>query len=789
MAQNLIRVKQIDQIDLSNFIDDVVGSGISVTITGAFSGQSTSTVGESILVSAGLDANPGNLHLKGNLVINYGQPTGKNTFLRYYETGSQYPFIRVNKSKVIIGENIPTSFTPDETLYVKGNVYGSNLVYSTGAQLIKDEKYYEYLTDSSRVLPLLIETTGSLAVQDTLAEFGTGNAFYNISGTYIYNDSLNYYYKNSPPGPFYIYLCDQNKCVTNAYSWVLFTSLSGGKNLYYNSGTSVQTYKNKILPNSNWINPSDSTKITFNYIDLYQFYYSNYLNDKSFIKVKNDRTIDFVRDDGYAAASLSKDEIVLEKVTFGEEVKLTTDSQISFNNLNDITQEYVSLNSNGINLSSLNVNKQAYSYQFNTGNSAISDKYINIFNTFGRTGSLEGITDGKTYLIKNISTGNISITPASIYNSFFTGITGWGNNQYNQINLNSTTGNFIKGYTKNAYSLFIMQNQKITGFGQDNYGETFLGNNLTGVIDLALGDSHALALLNISGRVTGWGNYFYNQVANSAGQPILLTGVTKISAGKNHSLALFNNGTITGWGHNNYGQSVGITGVSGILNNNFGVYTGAWEATPLYGLSGVVDIAAGDNFSLALISGYGLSGFVTGWGQNNYNQTANGLRLSGIIKIAAGGNHALGIRSGNLQVTGWGYNNTGQALSGNNLTGVTQISAGSQHSLALQPYLRNQVTGWGDNSYGQVLTGNFITGVSHISAGGFQSIALFYPKLYQNAYRADQSIPSNSNLVSSEKIENDTSLTLAKNQSVELLGVKNSSYTGWIVLNTNAGVI
>ena len=479
----------------------------------------------------------------------------------------------------------------------------------------------------------------------------------------------------------------------------------------------------------------------------------------------------------------------MEKVTFGEEVKLTTDSQISFNNLNDITQEYISLNSNGVNLTSLNVNKQSYSYQFNTGNSSLSDKYINIFNTSGYTGFLEGIIDGKTYLIKNISSGNISIRPASIYNSFFTGITGWGNNAYNQINLNNTTGNFIKGYTENAYSLFIMENQKITGFGQDNYGETFLGNNLTGVIDLALGNSHALALLNISGRVTGWGNYFYNQVVNASGQAILLTGVTKISAGKNHSLALFNNGTITGWGHNNYGQSAGITGVSGKFNNNFGVYTGDWASTPLYRLSGVVDIAAGDNFSLALISGYGYSGFVTGWGQNDYNQTAAGLRLSGIIKIAAGGNHALGIRSVNLQVTGWGYNNTGQALSGNNLTGVTQISAGMQHSLALQPYLRNRVTGWGDNSYRQVSSGNFITGVSHISAGGFQSIALIYPKPYQNTYRADQSIPTNSNLVSSEKIEDDTILTLAKKQSIELLGVKNSNYTGWITLNTNAGVI
>jgi hypothetical protein len=92
--------------------------------------------------------------------------------------------------------------------------------------------------------------------------------------------------------------------------------------------------------------------------------------------------------------------------------------------------------------------------------------------------------------------------------------------------------------------------------------------------------------LKSDGTVVGWGRDDYGQTTIPAG----LTGVTAIAAGGLHSLALKSDGTVVGWGDNSHGQT-----------------------TIPAGLTGVTAIAAGDYHNLAANLGsksYSFSGFL-----------------------------------------------------------------------------------------------------------------------------------------------------------------------------------
>jgi hypothetical protein len=138
---------------------------------------------------------------------------------------------------------------------------------------------------------------------------------------------------------------------------------------------------------------------------------------------------------------------------------------------------------------------------------------------------------------------------------------------------------------------------------------------LAGVTAISAGDSHSVALRN-NGTVWVWGGNFRAQLGNGSStgsatpNPIPLTGlngVTAITAGYWHSLALWNDGTVRAWGANFSGQL-------GILSTNQ-VMT-PW---PVWALNGVVAISAGEAHSLALRN----DGTVRGWGSNCSGQIGN----------------------------------------------------------------------------------------------------------------------------------------------------------------------
>lgn len=320
------------------------------------------------------------------------------------------------------------------------------------------------------------------------------------------------------------------------------------------------------------------------------------------------------------------------------------------------------------------------------------------------------------------------------------------------------------------HSLALLGNGTVVGWGGDAFGE--LGNGISvrqedapvpvsglrEVVAISAGHKFSLALLQ-NGTVRSWGYNQYGKLGigttvetSDVPVPVAgLSGVTAVSAGYFHALALLGNGTVMAWGNGDYGE----------LGN--GTIVNSYVPVPVQGLTGVTAIAAGGIHSLALTS----DGSVWAWGGNEYGQLGLGERvthrtdvpvrvvgLSGVKAIAAGAFYNLALLS-NGTVMAWGFNHSGQLGDGSQdlhphgapvvvagLSGVVALSASdgsfisartSLHSLAL--LANGKVMSWGGNEYGQLGDSGTVSsdvpvpvvglaGVSAISAGGFHDLAV-----------------------------------------------------------------
>lgn len=148
------------------------------------------------------------------------------------------------------------------------------------------------------------------------------------------------------------------------------------------------------------------------------------------------------------------------------------------------------------------------------------------------------------------------------------------------------------------------------------------------------------------------------------------------------------------------------------------------------GLKDVVQIAAGDSFSLALkrdgkVVAWGKMGISTpeGWTQTDTDAFVP-RNLPKIVQVAAGGDHVLAV-TWNGRVVAWGDNGSGQCED-LGLTDIVQVSAGGQHSLALRS--DGTVVAWGfRTSYpwdDRVVVPSGLKDVAKIAAGRDHSVAL-----------------------------------------------------------------
>ncbi len=192
-------------------------------------------------------------------------------------------------------------------------------------------------------------------------------------------------------------------------------------------------------------------------------------------------------------------------------------------------------------------------------------------------------------------------------------------------------------------------------------------------------------------------------------RPALQSGVTKISAGSQHTCALTVQGEIRCWGDNFRGQ----LGIGSYFSQN--------SPVSVQIANGNLDVATGNSHTCAVTK----SNTVACWGLNTDGQFGNGLLdnswlpidngLTDVTKITAGGFHTCALTIGG-GVKCWGANNKGQLGNGTTArsaspvdvqgltSGVRAIAAGYMHTCALTT--QGAIKCWGDNAQGQIGNGS-----------------------------------------------------------------------------------
>jgi alpha-tubulin suppressor-like RCC1 family protein len=279
------------------------------------------------------------------------------------------------------------------------------------------------------------------------------------------------------------------------------------------------------------------------------------------------------------------------------------------------------------------------------------------------------------------------------------------------------------------------------------------------VTAIAAGGHFSLALRD-DGTVWAWGGLnpsgeLGNGTTTPSSTPVEvlvdqgtpLTGVVAIAAGGHHALALKLDGSVWAWGDDTFGQ-LGRGTVGGQSSFAVRVRRDAQNV-----LGSAVGIGAGVDFSFAVLDG----GTAVGWGENSDGALANGSTateapfpvqvevdnntpLQNVTEASGGFDHSL-FRTTNGTVYAAGDNFVGQLGRGNSgtgtnqlfavlvpdLTGVSDAQAGGQNSLAR--LTDGTVLAWGSNVVGQLGNGTHgvetsvssptqVPGISSITAIG-----------------------------------------------------------------------
>jgi alpha-tubulin suppressor-like RCC1 family protein len=289
---------------------------------------------------------------------------------------------------------------------------------------------------------------------------------------------------------------------------------------------------------------------------------------------------------------------------------------------------------------------------------------------------------------------------------------GWGYNYRGQIGSSALTKQLtpikvpglpaIKAIAAGcSHSMALDTAGYVWTWGYNVYGQLGNGNTtgtsipfkITGFVASAIDGGEAFSLaLRTDGTVMAWGNNAYGQLARgnttSSTLPAItkLTGITGISAGATHGMAIKGNDVLA-WGNNAQG-AIGTGSLTpSIISTPVITGSGYW-----WGLS-PADFSAGRSFSLVGTSdGFGppLPGwYIFDWGSNTYGQLG------------------IGTTSSTLQIVGGGrYSNEvfDFIFLASDYPQPITMSAGGYHSVAIDN--NRQVVAWGRNVFGQLGNGS-----------------------------------------------------------------------------------
>lgn len=247
------------------------------------------------------------------------------------------------------------------------------------------------------------------------------------------------------------------------------------------------------------------------------------------------------------------------------------------------------------------------------------------------------------------------------------------------------------------FVLALMPNGTVLSWGANAFGSLGLGGEmnelqpvptpipgLSNVIAVAAGSYHGVAL-HQDGTVSTWGYNDYGQLGNAApgthrntpAQVGGVAGATGIDAGWGHTVAQLGDGTVLAWGWNAYGQ----LGDGARMDQPAPVTV---QASAGVDLTGVIAVSAGFTHTVARLG----DGTLRSWGNNLYVQlgsgsaevdgplpelvlgSAGGAPFMAHMQVVAGGDHTL-VLSATREIWGWGSNENGEI--GNGASGMGMV--------------------------------------------------------------------------------------------------------------------
>ncbi|MCL2015953.1 MAG: stalk domain-containing protein [Defluviitaleaceae bacterium] len=228
-----------------------------------------------------------------------------------------------------------------------------------------------------------------------------------------------------------------------------------------------------------------------------------------------------------------------------------------------------------------------------------------------------------------------------------------------------------------------------------------------------LGHSYSLALQN-DGSLWGWGHNFCGNLGDGTNvnpriSPVrIMANVTAFSTGAGHTLAIDTQGRLWAWGRNNFGE--------------LGDGTTTWRNSPVQVASNIVQVSAGAGFSMAISANNELFA----WGGNNVGQLGDGTTTNrnrptligeNIVDVSAGTTHSLAIDTLGV-LWAWGSNSAGQLGDGTttnrlipvvimeNVVGISATryipTTGNVTGSSMALTVDGRLFTWGNNTNGQL---------------------------------------------------------------------------------------